>query len=77
MFLSFYEKVTPLKSNKLYCIYCLDQWSSKCAPVLTSVHSIIFTVYRKLSKVKKYFLDDACFVYFYWEKLIIIQNNSS
>ena len=37
-----------------FCI--LDQWSSRCAPVHTSVHENYFTVHRKNSKIKNIFL---------------------
>ena len=34
----------------------LDQWSSWCAPVYTSVHENYFTVHRKNCKKKNIFL---------------------
>ena len=51
---------------KLYCEYLhyIDQWSSRCAPVYTSVHKNYFTVHKKICKMEKYFLNYTNFVFF-------------
>ena len=43
-----HEKTCNCQKEK----YPLDQWSSRCAPVLTSVHRNYFTVHRNFREVK-------------------------
>ena len=50
------------KINLLGCT--LIQWSSRCAPVYTSVHENYFTVHKNICKIKKYFLNYTNFVFF-------------
>ena len=46
-------------------MYSLNQWSSRCAPVYTSVHEHFFTVHKKICKMKKYFLNNTNFFSIY------------
>ena len=49
----------------------LNQWSSRCAPVHTSVHENYFTVHRKNCKMKNIFLNDINFVFLSYIRHII------
>ena len=59
----FYAQCIYSSYNKSQ-VYSLSQWSSRCAPVHTSVHEKYLTVHRKNFKMKILFFNDINFIFF-------------
>ena len=52
-------------------VYSPKQWSSRWAPVYTSVHRNYFTVHRNFSDVKLYLLENVYFVFFFGNQQVL------